>query len=644
MGQRLNPFGVLQVVHLVSQDLSIAGKRAGLAGARSGLFMEQVRIVKEMREADERNGRTGDMVRPRYLVWENVVGAFSSNKGKDFAAVLEEIIKIVEPEAPGIEVPEKGWPTWGGYHDEVGGRWSVVWRTHDAQYWGVPQRRRRISVVADFGGDTASEIQFDGESLPGDITASGASGEGFAETAEAGASYAVRIRGGCDGGGKGALVQTEKSGTLGTGNDQTIFQSCITPWDCQSKRIFATSGEAPTLQGGIGGGVNNPAIFCMATQQGGAELRTDDRAPTLTAAAGMSGNNQPVVAIPIKDKATRWQGGGESRNHDGSGNGGMTRDSVLCAGFKAGNGAQAGGIGYGEEVSPTLAAAPSGTNQTPAVMAFDTTQITSKENGSQPGFGKPCHTLNANVHVPCVALDMTHACDVIRECGEQVPALQARMGTGGNQVPLTYGIGNGQANEAGIMAEEVSQTLNTMHDAQAVMCEDVSHALRAKANCAYREDAETYICSAVDCRNGQESDVGGALQARTGHTLNANGVVRSNMVVRRLTPMECERLQGFPDHWTDIGEWIDEKGKKHKDADSPRYKALGNSIALPFWDWMLRRMARYLPEDATLGSLFDGIAGFPLIWERIHGRGTARWASEIEPFPIAVTKKWFGEE
>lgn len=617
MGQRLNPFGVLQVVHLVRQDLSIAGKRAGLAGARSGLFMEQVRIVKEMREADKRNGRTGDMVRPRYLVWENVVGAFSSNKGKDFAAVLEEIIKIVEPEAPGIEVPEKGWPTWGGYHDEMGGRWSVVWRTHDAQYWGVPQRRRRISVVADFGGDTASEIQFDGESLPGDITASGASGEGFAETAEAGASYAVRIRGGCDGGGKGALVQTEKSGTLGTGNDQTIFQSCITPWDCQSKRIFATSGEAPTLQGGIGGGVNNPAIFCMATQQGGAELRTDDRAPTLTAAAGMSGNNQPVVAIPIKDKATRWQGGGESRNHDGSGNGGMTRDSVLCAGVKAGQGAQAGGIGYGEEVAPTLAAAPSGTNQTPAVMAFDTTQITSKENGSQPGFGKPCHTLNANVHVPCVALDMTHACDVIRECGEQVSALQARMGTGGNKVPLTYGIGNGQANEAGIMAEEVSQTLNTMHDAQAVMCDDVRHALRAKANCAYREDAETYPVQ--------------------------------NMVVRRLTPLECERLQGFPDGWTDIGDWVktDKRRREIKvkgSADSPRYKALGNSIALPFWDWMLRRMERYLPEGATLGSLFDGIGGFPLCFERIHGKGTARWASEIEPFPIAVTKKWFGEE
>lgn len=467
------------------QDLSIAGKRAGLAGERSGLFMEQVRIVKEMRERDRRNGRTGDMVRPRYLVWENVVGAFSSNKGKDFAAVLEEIIKIVEPEAPGIEVPEKGWPTWGGYHDEVGGRWSVVWRTHDAQYWGVPQRRRRISVVADFGGDTASEIQFDGESVSGDITASGAAGEGLAEAAERGFNPA--------------------------GGD------CMTAWDCQSKRIFDTNGKSPTLQGGVGGGVNNPAIF---------------------------------AAIPINDKATRWQGGGESRNHDGSGNG--------------------------------------------------------------LGIGKPCHTLNANAHVPCVALDMTHACDVIRECVEQVPALQNRMGTGGNQVPLTYGIGNGQANEAGIMAEEVSQTLNTMHDAQAVMCEDVSHTLRAKANCAYREDAETYPVQ--------------------------------NMVVRRLTPLECTRLQGYPDGWVDIGDWTDEKGKKHKDADSPKYKALGNSIALPFWDWMLRRMARYLPEGATLGSLFDGIAGFPLIWERIHGKGTARWASEIEKFPIAVTKLRFPEE
>lgn len=253
---------------------------------------------------------------------------------------------------------------------------------------------------------------------------------------------------------------------------------------------------------------------------------------------------------------------------------------------------------------------------------------------------------------PAIALDMSHACDVIRECGDRAPSLQARMGTGGNQVPLTYqdvtgtlspgahaGSYNGQdayndmlvcgvtpdaarailyqpksAMEENWAASETKNALRAGESkvSHAVMCEDVSHALRAKAACAYREDAETYPVQ--------------------------------NMVVRRLTPMECERLQGFPDHWTDIGEWTDEKGKKHKDADSPRYKALGNSIALPFWEWMLRRMARYLPEDATLGSLFDGIGGFPLVFERIHGKGTARWASEIEQFPIAVTKIRFPEE
>lgn len=117
------------------QDLSIAGKRAGLAGARSGLFMEQIRVIKEMRKHDKQLGWAGELIRPRYMVWENVPGALSSNKGRDFAAVLEETIRLVEPEAPGIEVPAKGWPTWGGYRD-VDGRWSVAWRVHDAQYWG----------------------------------------------------------------------------------------------------------------------------------------------------------------------------------------------------------------------------------------------------------------------------------------------------------------------------------------------------------------------------------------------------------------------------------------------------------------------------------------------------------------------------
>lgn len=213
-------------------------------------------------------------------------------------------------------------------------------------------------------------------------------------------------------------------------------------------------------------------------------------------------------------------------------------------------------------------------------------------------------------HQPSI-LDMSHACDVIRDCGEIVPSLQARMGTGGNQVPLTYQDVTGTLSPGAHAGSYNGQdAYNDMLVCGATP--DVAHALRAKAACAYREDAETYPVQ--------------------------------NMVVRRLTPMECERLQGFPDRWTDIGEWMDSKGKRHKDADSPRYKALGNSIALPFWQWLIDRMAAYLPEGATMGSLFDGIGGFPLCWQRTHGDGTAKWASEIEQFPIAVTKLRFGED
>ena len=497
--------------------------------------MEQVRIVKEMREHDRESGRAGDMVRPRFMVWENVPGAFSSNKGQDFAAVLEEIIRIAEPEAPNIDVPEKGWNTWGGYHDCMGGRWSVAWRVHDAQHWGVPQRRRRISVVADFGGDTAGEILFERKSVSGYLAESGAARERLAGNTKSGASYAVRIRGGCDGGGKGALVQEDKSGTLGTSNDQTIFQNCLTQWDCQSKRIFGTEGASPTLQGGVGGGVNNPAIFCMATQQGGAEVRSDDRAPTLTAAVGMSGNNQPVVA-----------------------------------------------------------------------------------------------------------LDMSHACDVIRDCGEVVPSLQARMGTGGNQVPLTYQDVTGTLSPG---AHAGSYNGQDAYNDMLVVSSEISPALRAKGNDPYREDMAAYIAS-VDCRNFCEGgETNGTLQAKEsgGQSLNLNNTVRQDMVVRRLTPMECERLQGYPDGWTDIGEWRDSKGKLRDSADSPRYKACGNSIALPFWDFLAKRISAQYLRPVTMGSLFDGIGGFPLVFERHNGKGTARWASEIEEFPIAVTKLRFGE-
>lgn len=148
------------------QDLSIAGKRKGLAGERSGLFMEQIRVIKEMRKKDAESGRTGKDVRPRFMVWENVPGAFSSNKGRDFGAVLEETIRVVCEKAPDVSVPKNGWPVAGCLYGESGA-WSVAWRVFDAQFWGVPQRRRRIALVADFGGLTAPEILFERKSVSG---------------------------------------------------------------------------------------------------------------------------------------------------------------------------------------------------------------------------------------------------------------------------------------------------------------------------------------------------------------------------------------------------------------------------------------------------------------------------------------------
>ena len=160
----------------------------------------------------------------------------------------------------------------------------------------------------------------------------------------------------------------------------------------------------------------------------------------------------------------------------------------------------------------------------------------------------------------------------------------------------SYCVGNGQMHQVQLQSQV--GTLNCMHDQQIVLTERERE----------RESMET------------------------------------SYVVRRLTPLECERLQGFPDGWTDIGDWIDSTGKKHKSADSPRYKALGNSIATPFWFYLLRRISAQYERPATLGSLFDGIGGFPYCWERCNGKGTARWASEIDEFCIAVTKKHFPEE
>lgn len=220
------------------QDLSVAGRREGLAGERSNLFMEQIRIVKEMREQDEKNGRTDEYIRPRYMVWENVPGALSSNEGRDFQTVLNETIKIADPDAPSVPLfgggANKRWSKSGCLYDELG-RWSIAWRIHDAQFWGVPQRRKRICLVADFGGLSAPEVLFERKGMSRNTEQSEEEGEGTPRntedsTGESGGAYTLKIRGGREidshgkRAGKGALIQEEVSATLGVSQDQTLIK------------------------------------------------------------------------------------------------------------------------------------------------------------------------------------------------------------------------------------------------------------------------------------------------------------------------------------------------------------------------------------------------------------------------------------
>ena len=239
------------------QDLSVAGKRAGLKHegngdeetTRSGLFMEAVRIIKEMRRAT--NGEY-----PTFAIWENVPGAFSSNKGEDFRIVLQELIQIIEPGAVMPTVPKIGWSCADHY---CGDGWSLAYRVLDAQFWGVPQRRRRIFLVVDFTGQRAGEILFERKGLRGYFETSRAEREGTA---------------------------TDAARSTGTNSEVKCYDI----------------GEAR---------LRTPSEY-------------NEVSPTLTARCGTGGNNVPAIlyrAIPIHDKATRYQGGGPTRNGDGAGNG-----------------------------------------------------------------------------------------------------------------------------------------------------------------------------------------------------------------------------------------------------------------------------------------------------------------------------------
>lgn len=604
------------------QDLSIAGRRAGLAGERSGLFMEAVRIIKEMRSST--NG-----LYPTFAVWENVPGAFSSNGGEDFRAVLEELARVEQPDAS-IPRPSGRGGRWSKAGAIAGNGWSLAWRQLDAQYWGVPQRRKRIALVADFGGQRAAEILFERTSLSGNpdscvktwkevagLTANcpagndgvvgagrGRKGDKDADcrrtktdkTGEAGrsereertdkresgeaAAYSLKIRSGCAGGGKGALVQTEKVGTLSTLQDQTIFQLVqageIIPINTQIATRHISMGEKT----GLGVGKNgDPAFTLQARHEHGVCYciagNIVDRADT-AGANGLGAKEEVGYTLNTIDRhAVAYSINPLSSNSMKSAN--------PYSGFNE------------TGVSKTLDCSDaSPTKNQGGLVIVQPIPIQDKTGTLSPG----AHAGSYNGQ------------DAYNDMLVRCRVFDARGNGNGKTVPTITGDHESRITDYTAIAVEHAGCL-TPWDVQ-----------RRRIFSEYGKWPALY------------SGEGG------GHGY----VFTLRWIVRRLTPMECERLQGYPDGWTDIGEWTDSKGKKHKYADSPRYKALGNSIALPQWFWLVQKMRPYLKEKPTLGSLFDGLGGFPLVWQRAYGEGTARWASEIEEFPMAVTKRRFGEE
>lgn len=565
------------------QDLSVAGKRAGLDGERSGLFMEQIRIIKEMRNADKLRhtnavstdcGEGGTATiesgitqhglcganqpnRPRYMVWENVPGAFSSNKGEDFRVVLEETAKIADETAV-IPQPAKG--KWANAGAVMGDGWSIAWRVFDAQFWGVPQRRRRIALVADFGGQSAPEILFERKGGNGNLAQSGAEGEGAAGDVESGVGKAEPV----------------------------VFDGAnvTSKYNVQNPK---------------------PGDPCFT-------LSTDSR-------------NYVVPTYCL-------QGNGIDR-----------ADTAGC-----------NGKGWTEDVSYTL-----NTVDKHAVYSFDSLSSNSMKS--------------SNPHSGCRQVEVAKCIDTTN------PDPSKNQG-GVAVVELVLFEPRSQDGVHRLHEDGVCPTFNTSQGRQRQPCvatyayqrtDELKESQVSSTQSARQYKSPTDLVAAVDCRNLNETgETFGTLQAKPngGQSLNYSGAVRSAQSVRRLTPIECERLQGFPDGWTDIppqaevtaedlsfwrevwDEWQAMEGKKPKTdkqiikwlqsepADSARYKALGNSIALPPWRFVLSRI--HSQGARTMASLFDGIGGFPKVWQELGGQ--MLWASEVEPFPILVTKYHFKEE
>lgn len=600
-------------------DMSVAGRRAGLEGQQSVLFYQAIRIIKEMRCAT--NGKY-----PRYIVWENVPGAFSSNSGEDFKAVLEAVIGVAEPGTQ-VPMPEKNrWPYADCY---MGDGWSVAYRVLDAQFWGVPQRRKRIYLVADFAGGRAFDILFKSEGLSGYSAESFRSWQrtaGSAADCTGTASLCLN-----DQGGQRMDVTDDVTATL---RAEAHHPPCVlesagfcTEHSSKSRSIGYEEETSPTLRAGV-----VPATVYENHSQDTRYTGPIDTAPTVSATYGMGGNNQPFVVSEETPKTLKIRSGCE-----GGGKGALIQENksatLSCNNdqtlFEPCN-------WDGQQTAPTLTAHNAGGNQRmPDKNHFNCVLqaygICSKESNAMKSDNPHSGIYEADTSRTIDGNGGNPGCNQGGIAVVESYAIQGSMiGRDDKNGPQGDGIN-----------EDVSFTLNTVdrHAVYTMTTGSFAQVSEDKAPTVLARDYKdpTAVCYGIgrDTFNqGKNAKFAPTFEPELQPTLVAKGpgAIQSGYTVRRLTPTECARLQGFPDWWcddlgiaeptmADIQYWYDvfethrrimgsstkpkslkqiAKWLRDPHSDAAEYKMWGNGVALPCVVFVLSGIVWCTQDEAEI--------------------------------------------